>query len=339
MTEYQYKPGDLVSDKRYRIEKRINSGGCSEIYLAVDTKRFNKECVVKNFVPLFNLLKDKNTNTFEDLIKRFKKEAEILIQINHPCIPKLLCFEENDSLIIQDYINGQNLYELSTKTENKLNDSEIYEILDKILLILQEIHSKNIYHRDISPKNIMREKETNIIFLIDFGFVKENRDNDVNNLNSMRGRYGTYESPDNLIQDDLHDLGATCCSLLSNDDPGTYEINSEENWFYGWKRQVSGQGIKINESLLNFLQNLVTSKYVSAEEAYEEFKKIENNPEKYNDIKLKKMQQKNSNIKQWKCVNTIKIEDIYAPISMAITPDNQYSNPKSFMRKHHIHGV
>jgi serine/threonine protein kinase len=118
----KYKPGDKVSNDRYIIQENLDQGGFAEIYLAEDTRRFNKKCVIKDFSSLFNSLKKNNLDEFEELMERFEREAKILKEIDHPQIPKLLAFEKDDDLIIQDYIEGQNLYkEVSTKPQKLLN--------------------------------------------------------------------------------------------------------------------------------------------------------------------------------------------------------------------------
>ncbi|MCX5982618.1 MAG: protein kinase [Nostocales cyanobacterium LacPavin_0920_SED1_MAG_38_18] len=318
MTEYRYNPGDKVSDGRYIITQRINEGAFGEIYRAEDTKRFNKVCIVKNFAPLSACLDNKNPHDFGDLKDRFKREANLLKEIDHPHIPKLLAFEDNDALIIiQDYIDGDNLYkEVSTKPQKVLSEQEIWEILNAILPILKYIHDRKIYHRDISRNNIIREKNSGIIFLIDFGLAKENRTNDFNAINSIRDKnYGTYKSlyDEEGYKEDLYDLGVTCCHLLSNDNPDNYIDNAGHDWFWSWKTQLEGQDIKPSDSLLLVLKKLVLGQYNSAEQAYEE---------------VRQKQKIEKNIKQWKCVNTIKIDSLFHKrdnyIPIAITPDNKY---------------
>ena len=315
MTEYRYNPGDKVSDGRYIITKRINEGAFGEIYRAEDTKRFNKVCIVKNFAPLSACLDNKNLHDFGDLKERFKREANLLKEIDHPHIPKLLAFEDNDALIIiQDYIDGKNLLEeVSTKPQKVLSEQEIWEILNAILPILKYIHDRKIYHRDISRNNIIREKNSGIIFLIDFGLAKENRTNAINSIRDKN--YGTYKSlyDEEGYKEDLYDLGVTCCHLLSNDNPDNYIDNGGYEWFWSWKTQLEGQGIKPSDSLLVVLKKLVLGQYNSAEQAYEE---------------VRQKQKIDKKINQWKCVNTIKIDGLFRNyrnyIPIAITSDSKY---------------
>ena len=324
MTKYQYKTGDRVSDGRYIITERINEGAFAEIYRAKDTKRFNKVCIVKNFHRPYCLLDNRNANDYGDLWKRFEREAYLLKEIDHPHIPKLLAFEDNDALIIiQDYIDGKNLWEeVSTKPQKVLSEQEIWEILNAILPILKYIHDRKIYHRDISRNNIIREKNSGIIFLIDFGLAKENRTNDSNAINSIRDKnYGTYKSlyEEEGYKEDLYDLGVTCCHLLSNDNPDNYINNAEDHWFGSWKKKFEGRGIKASDSLLVVLKKLVLGRYNSAEQAYEE---------------VRQKPKIDKTIKQWQCIKTITVDSLVSHWSydwrqnynnsIAISPDTKY---------------
>ncbi|BAZ81950.1 protein kinase [Sphaerospermopsis kisseleviana CS-549] len=319
----KYKIGDEVSNGRYIIKENLDKGGFSEIYLAEDTKRFDQKCVVKNFSAKFNSLKDKYPDKFEKLIERFEREAKILKEIENPNIPKLLAFEIKDNLIIQDYIDGENLEkELSTKPQKFFNEQDIWEILNVILQILNDIHSRKIYHRDIYAKNIVREYKTRKLFLIDFGLAKENLSNNSNNINSLgEDNYGFYDSDYDEWKKDLYDLGATCCHLLSNQNPNDYIRNDIKDWFGCWKSQLEEQDqyINISQGLLTILEKLVKRLYSSAEQAYEE---------------VKQKQKIDKNINLWKCIKTIKVDSLVSHwsydwrqnynTSIAITPDDKY---------------
>jgi serine/threonine protein kinase len=54
----------------------------------------------------------------------------------------------------------------------KLSTEKISDIVGKVLKALENIHSKEILHRDIKPDNILLDDKMNV-FLIDFGFAKK----------------------------------------------------------------------------------------------------------------------------------------------------------------------
>ena len=97
-------------------------------------------------------------------------EAEILKKLDHPNLPRIYEFFENDCMyyIVIEYCNGGDLFdriiELKTFTE-----SQAAEIINQILLSVNYLHSKGFVHRDIKPENIlMSDKETLALKLIDF---------------------------------------------------------------------------------------------------------------------------------------------------------------------------
>ena len=80
-------------------------------------------------------------------------------------------FEENDtSYYVMQYIDGVSLAQ-RVKEGGPIPESEARQILDQMLDALEDIHSKNIYHFDIKPGNIMVNRKGKAI-LIDFGASK-----------------------------------------------------------------------------------------------------------------------------------------------------------------------
>jgi len=80
--------------------------------------------------------------------------------------------------IFMEYINGQNLGALLTRSNDRniqISFLNKLVIVDKLLDGLDKIHSKNICHRDIKPENIMislnDSNETVAVKFVDFGFA------------------------------------------------------------------------------------------------------------------------------------------------------------------------
>ncbi|MBD1940005.1 bifunctional serine/threonine-protein kinase/formylglycine-generating enzyme family protein [Microcoleus sp. FACHB-68] len=157
---------------RYEIVKLLGSGGFGDTYLAKDRDLPGHPlCVVKHLQP-----KDPNPAVLLVARRLFETEAEVLYKLGNSCerIPRLFAhFEETGEFyLVQDYIEGHDLTE--ELTENKqLSEPEAIKLLQEILGILADVHHKNIIHRDINPKNIMRRKKDDQLMLIDFGAVKE----------------------------------------------------------------------------------------------------------------------------------------------------------------------
>lgn len=97
---------DLILHKRYVAIKKIGKGGFGTTYLAVDMGRQNSYCVIKQLEPATS-----NPEAFRTALELFNREAKTLAKLEHPQIPKLLdYFEENQQFyLIQEFILGKNL--------------------------------------------------------------------------------------------------------------------------------------------------------------------------------------------------------------------------------------
>ena len=72
--------------------------------IAIDTRRFNEPCVLKEFAPVGT-----GENGLDRCRNLFKREAKILHQLDHPQIPRFLaCFEGDGRLfLVQEYVDGK----------------------------------------------------------------------------------------------------------------------------------------------------------------------------------------------------------------------------------------
>ncbi|MBD2214247.1 serine/threonine protein kinase [Calothrix sp. FACHB-156] len=154
---------------RYEIVALLGEGGFSRTYLANDLFQSGVQYAVKHFT-----FSSRNQNEVVIAKELFHREVTILKNLNgHPQIPKFFDYlEENQEFyLIQQYIQGNTLSK-EIKSRQKLQESEVIKILDKLINILMFVHSNNIIHRDIKPDNIILDDNDNL-FLIDFGSVKE----------------------------------------------------------------------------------------------------------------------------------------------------------------------
>ncbi len=53
------------------------------------------------------------------------------------------------------------------------SESQVVQLLQEVLGILQFVHSQGLIHRDIKPSNLIRREQDNRLVLIDFGSVKQ----------------------------------------------------------------------------------------------------------------------------------------------------------------------
>lgn len=164
--------GQLL-DSRYQVVKILGAGGFGQTYIAQDTRRPGSPvCVVKHLKPASSDPKILNIAR-----RLFKNEGETLENLgNHDQIPRLLAyFEENQEFyLVQEFIQGQTLSRELLPNQRWI-ESDVMQLLQEVLGILELVHSKDVIHRDIKPDNIIRRQQDNKLVLVDFGAVKQVR--------------------------------------------------------------------------------------------------------------------------------------------------------------------
>lgn len=148
---------------RYSLLNELGSGAMGAVFLARDNQ-LGRDVAIKT--PRIDA-DDK------ELLERFKKEAQIAANINHPHICPIfdVGIQSDIPFITMAYIEGQTLekYLASGKT---LNFRQTVTLIRKISLAIQEAHRKGIIHRDLKPANIMINKAGEPV-VMDFGLAKK----------------------------------------------------------------------------------------------------------------------------------------------------------------------
>lgn len=105
--------------------------------------------------------------------KKFRKEAENLAKLSHPNIVKVFdVFDENSTTYyVMEFIEGQDL-DAYIKQQGGLTEEQAVSITKKVGMALAYMHSRNMLHLDVKPKNIMRKTDGEY-YLIDFGLSKQ----------------------------------------------------------------------------------------------------------------------------------------------------------------------
>lgn len=159
-------------DHRYQVIRVLAMGGFGQTYIAQDTRRpGNPLCVVKHLKP------GTDPRVFDTAKRLFNSEAETLEKLgNHDQIPRLLAyFDENQEFyLVQEYIEGHTLAE-ELIPGKRWSESEVIQLLQEVLEILEFVHRQGVIHRDIKPDNIIRRASDNKLVLVDFGAVKQLR--------------------------------------------------------------------------------------------------------------------------------------------------------------------
>lgn len=214
------QPGTIL-DNRYKIKRLVNSGGMGSIYEALDHRFGNCPCAVKE---MFDIASNPEEETY--LIKRFKREAEILYELRHPGLPvvKNYFVENKRYYLVMDYIEGKNLKEFIRESRGGVSEKSVIEWSIQILDALAYLHNQSppIIYRDLKPENIMIRNSDKKAILVDFGIARTiNPDS-----KAVMTVIGTFIfAPEEVLQgktevrSDIYSMGATMHCLLTGKIP------------------------------------------------------------------------------------------------------------------------
>ncbi len=313
--------------ERYRAIKLLGEGGFGRTFLAEDAMRLNAPCVIKQFLPLPQV--QHNVGLLKKAQEMFTQEARQLLSLGgHPQVPTLFAdFEEAGRLyLVQEFIEGDNLLE-ELHQDGAFSVNKIENVLREILLILQDIHQKNIIHRDIKPENIMRRQDGSLV-LIDFGVAKQLTGSMLIKTGTKIGTEG-YAPIEQLRggkaypASDIYSLAVTCVHLLTGELPDDLYDPMYGRWL--WKEALEKQGRMIPDRLQKvldkMLQEWVSDRYQSAAEAIADLGGSIAAPKPRPPVAIAGGLSQNLS-QNWKCEHTLTGHEHYA-IGVAISPDNQ----------------
>ena len=136
-----------------------------EVYRATDTK-LGRDVALK-------VLPGEMAHDAERL-GRFRREAKVLAQLDHPNIVTIYSVEESDGLhfLTMQLVEGLPLDRVIS--QSGLPVEQIIEIAEALADALAAAHEKGIVHRDLKPANVMVTNEGRVKVL-DFGLAKDFR--------------------------------------------------------------------------------------------------------------------------------------------------------------------
>jgi non-specific serine/threonine protein kinase/serine/threonine-protein kinase len=211
----------------YRVLRRLGEGGMGVVYLAErDDGQYRQQVAIKVM---------KGGPMAAGLVRRFRKERQILAGLNHPHIARLIdggttaagclyyAMEYVDGVPVTEYCNAR-----------RLGLRPRIELFSAICLAVVHAHRKLIAHGDLKPANILVCQD-GAPKVVDFGLAQifgagpESGEAAASTTLMMTPGYA---SPEQIaggrltIAVDVYSLGVLLCELLAGDTPYPLEGKS-----------------------------------------------------------------------------------------------------------------
>jgi eukaryotic-like serine/threonine-protein kinase len=212
----------------YQLEREIGRGGMGAVYLATRAdNEFSKRVAIK-------LVKRGMDTDF--IIRRFRNERQILANLDHPNIARLLdggTTRDGLPYFVMEYIEGLPLTRYCDL--HRLSVVERLKLFVQICAAVHYAHQQFVIHRDIKPGNILVTGDNNPK-LLDFGIAKILNEDSLqdpldNTATAMRLMTPVYASPEQARGElvthasDQYSLGVLLYELLTGHRP--YKLRNQ----------------------------------------------------------------------------------------------------------------
>jgi beta-lactam-binding protein with PASTA domain/tRNA A-37 threonylcarbamoyl transferase component Bud32 len=154
---------NTLFDGRYRILRKLGTGGMANVYLAED-EVLGRRVAIK-------ILNDRHAGD-DQFVERFRREAKNAASLSHPNIVSIYDRGEAEGTyyIAMEYLDGRSLKELIVAR----GPAPIHLAVDyarQILAAIRFAHRHGIVHRDIKPHNVLVDGEGRLK-VTDFGIAR-----------------------------------------------------------------------------------------------------------------------------------------------------------------------
>jgi serine/threonine-protein kinase len=208
---------EISSLGKYEIRRELGRGAMGVVYQGYDP-------LIKRIVALKTIRGDQlSGDDSENVIARFRREAQAAGRLSHPNIVSIYDFGEDDGawFIAMEFVKGRELKECFEANE-RFSTKEIVRVMSQILEALDYSHRQGVIHRDIKPANIFMLPDGSVK-VADFGIAHI----EASNLTQVGAVMGTpaYMSPEQIMglpvdgRSDLFSAGVILYQFLTGERP------------------------------------------------------------------------------------------------------------------------
>jgi serine/threonine protein kinase len=219
----------------FEVLRVLGVGGFGIVYLAMD-HTLQRQVAVKEYMPsalvarsdgaIVSLRSASHAETFEVGLHSFINEARLLAQFDHPSLVKVHRFWEAHATayMAMQYYPGSTLKDERKAMSRAPDEAWLRGVIDPLLGALEVLHGADVYHRDISPDNILLLPDGRPV-LLDFGAARRVIGGRTQTLTAiLKPNYAPVEQyPDTGMRQgpwtDLYALAAVIRFMLTGQSP------------------------------------------------------------------------------------------------------------------------
>ena len=216
---------NTLFDGRYRIVRRLGSGGMANVYLAED-EELGRMVAIK-------ILNDRHASD-DSFVERFRREAKNAAGLSHPNIVSIYDRGEAEGTyyIAMEYLEGRSLKDRIV-AEGPLPIPAAIDATRQILHALGFAHRGGVVHRDVKPHNVLLSPDASErrYKVTDFGISRTSA-SQMTEAGSIVGT-AQYLSPEQARgapvdqRSDIYSVGIVLYELLTGKLPFTGETPLE----------------------------------------------------------------------------------------------------------------
>ena len=216
-------PVGILLKGKYRITRLIAGGGMAWVY-EVEERSDNGRSQTWALKELRADADD--THSLDEARQLFESEANILVRLSHPNLPKVSAFFQEDgrSYLVMEFIRGESLQKRLEQANAPLLEGQVLDWAIQICEVLHYLHTRPqpVIFRDMKPSNVMVTPD-GCIKLIDFGIARTYKAGKRKDTITMGSE--NYAAPEQWgkaqtdPRADIYGLGATMYHLLTKVPP------------------------------------------------------------------------------------------------------------------------
>lgn len=200
---------------RYEIIRKLGTGGMATVYLAREVA-LDREVAIKLLPRAFT--RDAN------FVARFKNEAQVAANLEHPHIVRIYQISEEKDLVyfVMSYIPSGSLTD-RIKEHGTIPIDDIVRWGIDVCSALAYGHEHGVIHRDLKPDNIMLDKNDRVV-VMDYGIARAGQGSGLTQTGSVIGT-PQYMSPEQArgveldARSDIYSLGIVLYQMATGELP------------------------------------------------------------------------------------------------------------------------